>query len=500
VTTPGAAADLVVGLALIALGTLIGARHARTTGSLLLLAGATWLAGDLSQALAYAHRGPLVHALLTYPSGRTRSPLIAAVIVAAYVDGLVPELARSPWPTIALTAAVVGAAAWRYMRAPGRERRMAAVPLVGAVVIGAALVLAAVGNLTDASTAGLAAWIYNGAIVLTAGAMAVMLFVPHSTQSAAAGLVIDLGDRHEIEALRAALARALGDPRLRIAYRVGEHWVDETGRPTVLPAESSEAGVVTVVEHDGVAVAALVHDPAALRDETLARSVAAAVRLVVANVRLQADVHEQLREVADSRRRLVEAGDDEHRRLREQLADGAERRLQNVSADFTTLASGQRYETAEALGRLGVELDAARADLARFAHGVHPQALTQEGLTAALGELVATAAVPVELFVSPDRLPASHEATAFFVCSEGLANVAKYAGARRARIEVKATDSRLVVRVSDDGVGGADASRGTGLRGLADRVEALGGSLSVSSPFAAGTRLEAELPLAAGSL
>jgi signal transduction histidine kinase len=309
--------------------------------------------------------------------------------------------------------------------------------------------------------------------------------------------VVDLADRHEPQALRAAIARAVGDPALAIAYRVGEQWVDEAGQPMLLPTEDRATREVTVVEDSGTPVAALVHDPAALRDESLARSVAAAVRLAVANVRLQADVGARVREVADSRRRLVEAGDAERRHLREQLRAGAERDLGEVAISLAALAADREGETAVALVALAAELDAARADLARFAQGVHPRALTERGLRAALVELAAQSAVPVVLTVPHRRFPAAQEAAAFFVCSEGLANVAKYAGASRVRIEVAATGMRLQVRVADDGAGGADPARGSGLRGLADRVEALGGALAVSSPPGAGTRLQADLPIGA---
>ena len=128
---------------------------------------------------------------------------------------------------------------------------------------------------------------------------------------------------------------------------------------------------------------------------------------------------------------------------------------------------------------------------------MHPRALTEHGLSAALGELASQAAVPVVLDVPRRRFPRPQEAAAYFVCSEGLANVAKYARASGARIGVAPVGPRLIVRVADDGVGGADPARGSGLRGLADRVEALGGTLSVSSPVGVGTRLEAELPIGA---
>jgi signal transduction histidine kinase len=253
------------------------------------------------------------------------------------------------------------------------------------------------------------------------------------------------------------------------------------------------------VEDRGAPVAALVHDPAALRDEKLARSVAAAVRLALANVRLQADVAARVREVAASRRRLVEAGDEQRRRLREQLRGGAEQALGEVSSELAALAAGAHGEAAGTLDALVAELDAARADLARFAQGVHPRALTEHGLPGALGELASQTPVPVVLDVPQRRFPAPQEAAAYFVCSEGLANVAKYAEASGVRIGLEAVGPRLLVRVADDGLGGADPARGSGLRGLADRVEALGGTLSVMSPLGAGTQLEAELPIGAES-
>jgi len=219
------------------------------------------------------------------------------------------------------------------------------------------------------------------------------------------------------------------------------------------------------------------------------------VRLAVANVRLQADVAERVGDVAASRRRLVEAGDEQRRRLREQLRGGAEQGLGEVSHELAALAAGRQGETAAALGALVAELDGARSDLARFAQGVHPRALSERGLQAALSELADQAAVPVVLDVPDQRFPGPQEAAAFFVCSEALANVAKYADSSGVRIAVAAIGPRLIVHVVDDGPGGADAARGSGLRGLADRVEALGGALSVKSPVGAGTRLEAELPI-----
>jgi signal transduction histidine kinase len=441
-TPPGAGIDVATGLVLVCAGVVA---LARGRGALLLVTGIAWLAGDVWDALAYAHRGPLVHLLLG------RSP----VTVAAYVDGLVPALAQAPWATLALSAAVLVAA-------PGRRRWLAA-------AVAGPLVLDAVHGNASAS----AAWWYDLAVAAVAVGLAA---TPHARRPAAvaAGLVVDLGA--EPGALRAALSRAVGDPTLAVAYRIGDAWVDESGLPAQLPVSDERA--VRVVDD----LAVLVHDPAALRDAELARSVDAAVRLALANVRLQAEVGARVREVEQSRRRLVEAGDAERRRLRERIGAGAERELAAAGEALT-----HRPE-------LQAELELARADLGRFAQGIHPQALVAGGLDGALRELAGQSALDISLDVPLDRFGRPQETAAYFVCAEGLANVAKYASGAAVRIAVCAGPGSLRVRVDDDGPGGADPALGSGLRGLADRVEALGGRLDVESPPGAGTHLVAELP------
>ena len=498
VTLAGDVGDVITGLTLVAAGvaTWTRARPSRT-GPLLVLAGAAWLAGDVVGALVFAHRGPLVHALLTFPTGRTRSRPVMVVIAAAYVDGLLPAAAREPWSTLALMVAVLSIAAWRWSAATGVERRSLLVPLGCAGLVGVPLTLSAIGRLTGTDTYVLATWTYEAAIVLTAWALAVNLLSSRSVRAAATGLIVDLADRQEPRALRDALSRSVGDPGLVIAYRVDPEWVDEVGQPVTLPVpEESEQRMVTFVEDGGSPVAALVHDAAALRDPMLAQSVGAAVRLVLANVRLQAEDAARTRDVDASRRRLIEAGDEQRRSLREQLRVGAEQTLADVSHELAALAASRQSAPPGDLHDLVEELDAAREDLARFAQGVHPKALTEHGLPEALRDLASYAAVPVSVEVPSRRFSPPLEVAAYFVCSEALANVAKYAEASQASIKVIDSGPRLVVQVSDDGQGGADPARGSGLRGLADRVEALGGRLSISSPAGVGTILEAELPIA----
>jgi signal transduction histidine kinase len=217
---------------------------------------------------------------------------------------------------------------------------------------------------------------------------------------------------------------------------------------------------------------------------------------LVAVALANAEAREQL---TASRARIVQAGDAERRRLERNLHDGAQQR-------FVTLALGLRLAesrlpddpaaAAELLAEARSELALGLEELRELARGIHPAILTDRGLMPAVESLAARATLPVEVSGLPaGRLPEPIEAAAFYVVSESLTNVAKYASASCARVELGREDGLLVVEIFDDGVGGADPGRGTGLRGLTDRVEALGGRLRISSAHGVGTTVRAELPL-----
>src|SRR4051794_27721932 len=490
--TQGAVGDLAAGLALFGAGlTMWASRPGSWSGPLALLAGLTWFAGDAAGGLVYLHRGPLVQLLLTYPTGRTRSPVTIAVIAAAYVDGLVPALARADWPTIALSMAVVAVAAARYVRTTGLERRAAAAPLAATLATAGALALAAVLRLTGVEARVGMLWILDIVVVFAAGVLALDLRFGRWARAAATGLVVDLGHHRELQAVRGALARALGDPSLQIAYRWSDRdaWVDEAGRVVELPVATA-GRARTLVEHDGAPVAALVHEAGALREDDLTRAVEAGVRLAVVNARLQAGMAARVRDGGPSRRRLVEAAAAERRRFGALLRSGPERRLEEAGARLERLAVDHA-----AARELCATLAGCRDDVHRFGQGLHPQALSDSGLRAALEEVVRRAGGPVTLDAPARRFAPAQEEAMFFFCSEALANVAKYAPGAATRVVVHEEGTRLVATVTDDGPGGASIDGGSGLRGLADRLEALGGRLRVSSPRDTGTVLEAELPL-----
>jgi PAS domain S-box-containing protein len=204
------------------------------------------------------------------------------------------------------------------------------------------------------------------------------------------------------------------------------------------------------------------------------------------------------RELRASRQRLVEAQDTERRRLERNLHDGAQQRLVSLALALRLARerAGAPKEATDLLERAAEELALALGELRELARGIHPAILTERGLGAALDAVVARSSFPVELLAMPDeRLPTAVEAAAYYVISEALANVAKYAEASAATVAVVLLDGRVVIEVSDDGVGGADAAKGSGLRGLADRVEALDGAFELESEPAEGTHLRAEIPL-----
>jgi PAS domain S-box-containing protein len=219
--------------------------------------------------------------------------------------------------------------------------------------------------------------------------------------------------------------------------------------------------------------------------------------------RLNAELHARLEDLAASRARIVTAGDVERRRLERNLHDGAQQRLVTTSLSLRLALAKLESDPMAAkpiLANAGEELTVALDELRELARGLHPAVLTDRGLRAAVEMLAGRAPVVVEIDEIPDqRLPEPVEAAAYYLIAEALTNVAKYARASTARVRVAPKGTGVLVEVSDDGVGGADPVNGSGLRGLADRVEALGGSLHLQSPVGGGTSLRAEIPSEIGA-
>jgi signal transduction histidine kinase len=319
-------------------------------------------------------------------------------------------------------------------------------------------------------------------------------------RSAAGELLVDLRDGPSPGDLEDALARALRDPSLSLAYWLPEFgsYADLEGRAVRLPGPEDRRGV-TLIERNGSRIAAMVHDPALQDESELLEAVTAGAGMALENAQLHAEQRAHLEELRGSRARIVDAGRRERQRLERNLHDGAQQRLVALSLELSSLEERLAGD-AEATSRLEAargEIGASLEELREVARGLHPAVVSGHGLAVALEQLVMGAAVPVRLTVSiGSRLPEALEVAAYYLVSESLANVGKHAQASSATVGVTQRAADVVVEITDDGVGGADEERGSGLRGLADRVEALGGRLRVWSPAGGGTRVRAELPCA----
>jgi signal transduction histidine kinase len=488
----------------------------------------------LGHAVGYLYMAGLAYVLLAFPTGWLETPARRAVFIAAALAAgpfqvawlLVgghdqsgscaecppnlleilhaPDLAAAIQTSQLALGAMGGALAmavllqrWRSASAP---LRFAITPVIWAgTATFAALVVMLVNHLSG-ELLGYAPHIALD-VTLTVVALAFLVGLARTrmARSGVAELLTELADPPAPGGLRAALARALRDPSLEVAYWLpaDERFVDSSGTPFRMP-RVGDSQVVTVVEREGRRIAALVHDRAVTDDESLVRAVAAAAGLQLENERLQAELRSQLEEVRASRARIVEATQDERRRIERNLHDGTQQRLVSIAmtlgladAKIATDAEAARRLIAEASGDLLTALE----ELRELSQGIHPGILTERGLGKAVDELALRMHLPVEVDVGlSERLPTPVETAAYYVICEALTNVAKHSGASRARVGVGRDDGRALIAIFDDGRGGADMSHGSGLRGLRDRVEALGGRFVVESPLGEGTVIRAQIP------
>ena len=490
-------ADALVGLVLVTCGVVAWERRGESrVGPLMALSGYTWFAGAFWPPLLYLHRGPLVHLHISYPTGRLSRRLAQATVAAAYLGAVIEPIARDELATLVLAALVAAAAADVLLRASGTARRAGIPALAAALAFACVLALGAGQRLAGWNADREVLWAYEIVIACVAVLLLVDLLRGRWAEAVVADLVVDLGKRVDTRTLREELGRALGDRSLVLGYWLAEEgcYVDDAGQAVELPEPGAERAV-TPLSDGGEPIAVLVHDPAVLEDATFVEAVASAARIAVSNARLQAEVRAQVMELAASRRRIVEAADAQQRRLERQLHDGAEQRLTRVEELLAQAHEAAGTSAGEQLTAFETDLREARAELRNFAQGIHPAALTEGGLAAALPELAGRAGVPVELEISVGTVPPAVEAAVYFVCAEALANAAKHAEAASVTVRVWQSSALLFLTFTDDGVGGADTGKGSGLRGLADRVEALGGQLSIRSPMGGGTRLDATIPV-----
>ena len=488
-------------------------RPASRFGPLLLLAGALWVLTTLqwsnhSAVFSLGHLFDMVvpavflHVFLAYPTGRLEGRTERALVLA-------PRPEASQWVervqlvavSILLLAGTVRLLVRRRnpMRvAQGRGRRVRSllVDVFGlALAMLAALLLLAIfgGPPVEAFRHFTFFALGLAPVVFLAGLLDTRL-----ARSDVGAFLVELR-ADPTRDLQRPLARVLHDPTVRVVYWLPEYdaWSDADGNPVDLP-EPGAGRAVRIISRDGSPVAALDFDPTLADEHELLDAVDAAAGIALENARLRAELRARLEELHGSRARMLEAGQRERRRLERDLHDGAQQRLVNLSLELGLLGRAEHTdaETRDRLLSLKDEVSASLEELRDVAHGIHPAVLSAHGLAVALEQLAAGATLPVALDTAPDlgRLPEPVETAAYYLVSESLANIGKHAGAEHASISLSQEGPTLVVTVADDGRGGADPDAGVGLRGLADRVEALHGRLHVWSPPGAGTTVQAEIP------
>lgn len=320
-------------------------------------------------------------------------------------------------------------------------------------------------------------------------------------RGAVAGLLVELR-AHPTTDLQAPLARALRDPSLGLSYWLPEFgtWADQAGEPTAAPPTEpgpDDRRAVRVLRREEEPMAALSFDRSLEDEPELLDAVLATAGIALENGRLRAELRARLQELQGSRVRVLEASRQERQRLERDLHDGAQVRLVALSLELGELEADPATgpELRVRLRRAKEAVSASLEELRDLARGIYPAVLSGHGLAVALESLAARAAVPVQLDVTLDqRPPEAVEIAAYYVASEALANIGKHSAARAAEVRIWRSGPVVVVDVRDDGLGGARSRDGSGLRGLADRVEALDGRFEVEPVAGGGTRVHAEIP------
>jgi signal transduction histidine kinase len=540
----GAALTLCAGLALIAAGLVISlGPRPRRIGDLALLAGFAWFAPTwaawqngppLVPSVAMALGGftfPLILDLtLAYPGNRARPAPARALIAAAYAEALLaatvlalfrdpyfdpgclancnvntllvrslPSLARAVeladrWFTAAAAVGLIAICAVR-LAAGSRPARRQLIPVAApAIMFAGAVAARAIAlqrtTVEDPFNAALFTifTVASAAVVLLAAGLVSGMTRTRAERRAIARIAINLDTAPAPGSLQSALAEALHDPELRIAYWLpaAQRYVDASGR-TVPELAATPDRAVTRVIRDGRTVAAISHAGTA---PALDSQIGPAIGLGLENERLQAELLAQLGELRASRARIVENADAERRRLERDLHDGAQQRLLALSFDIRLARASAEADGDTAaqmtLATATEETGAALEELRELAHGIYPAILAEAGLAPALTTLADTAPLPVQILQANDRrYPAPVEAAAYFTVAEAIDDAARR-GAERAVVTVARTDRRLIVTVEDNGTG-----RDSPMLALTDRVGALGGNLFIKE-----TMCRAEIPCA----
>ena len=475
-------------------------------------------------AAAYLALGPLwavvlLHLLLAFPSGRLTLWVSRGLVGALYVLVPVIGLTYRTVPVSPVVIAVVYQACFavsfvlimkRWIQG-GQARRRSLGPVLWSLapLSVAYLIPTLLGVLEQSRTASNDALkgdlevVWSLLLIVLPVGVLIGLLRSGLDMTSVASLVVKLSRGLLPDQLQPALAKVLHDPSLEVLYWIPslEAYADLSGKRVDLPGPESERAA-SVLEGAEGSVAALVYDASLLHEPELVETTAAAVRMALQNAALQAELRAQLEEVRESRARLVEAGRQERQRVERDLHDGAQQQLVTLLLALqATKAEAIDHSDPTTAAMLDANIKALRdalAELRELARGIHPSILTEAGLMPALRSLAERCPIPVEINADAEggRLAPHLEATLYFVAAEAITNAVKHSGSRRIRVSLQRKAKTIALDVRDDGHGGADVLTGSGLRGLSDRVAAVGGHLRVKSDEQRGTTVHSEIPCA----
>ncbi len=456
-------------------------RRTRLFALLAAAAGVLWFVGDVVGFLVFAHRGPLTHLLFIYPDTKLRRRTHRVIVYACYLLSSAYPLGGLDLATLALAFSIIVVSLWR----PARKSVSQRIAGAGAALVWGVVALGAILRVSDIHIDSGVLLAYELSLLAVTAALMIEYRYRRSRAATVTSLAIDLGQARP-RSLRDVLAEALGDPSLVLALPTqgSTGFIDENGRSVHL---GGRAGRTLTDLHDrGHRIAVIEHDPALSHDPALLQSITSLVGIAIANIDLEQEVAGRIADVESSRRRLLSVADAERDRLEADLQGRVQARLERVADLVAESADG------DDLGDMVAET---RQAIRAFARGVHPRRLDEEGLAAAIADLTWVVPAGVELDISTNRFPHDVEVAAYFLCAEALTNAAKYANAARVCIAIRIAAGQLEVKVIDDGLGGAVLRPDGGLMGLQDRLDILGGTLTVDSPLQRGTTISATIPL-----
>lgn len=525
----------VVGWVYLAAGAVAWVRRpSNRLGAIMIVGALAWMGAGLTNTpvqsletagiiLATVPLAVVLHLVLAFPSGRRRDTLTTATVLAAYFVGIVlqapryllgPEASGTVLQVVdrpdladlgrwvqhgvgALLIVVTAVILVRRLRDTGPRQRYVLAPLY-VYAIAALLWVPASRDLES-----LAVWdpLTRGTVQLVALAgipvafAAVMLLGGFARMGEIEELGAWLGaDEHARPELRDALATALGDPSLELAFwdMPSGAYVDAAGSTIVLPATAGRAAVEVTVGRRRVG--AIVYDVTLIADPEPVRSAGRVVAVALDRERLTVELRASRERLRASRARVVEAADTERRRIAHDLHDTLQTRLVLLAVEAHGLGSNASARTGAAALEAG--LQTAIGELRELVQGLLPAVLAERGLYAAVEDLADRVPLPITLELDSQRarLPPPVESVGYLVVSEALTNAVKHAHARELRLRIERTNGQLAIEIEDDGIGGAGGGAGSGLTGMLERVEAVEGLLSVRSPPGGGTHILAEVP------